>query len=36
MYPRIEAFLQQSMHEPTAYAEAIAQLEGLFTAERRH
>uniref|UniRef100_UPI000D34C0EB flagellar protein export ATPase FliI n=1 Tax=unclassified Variovorax TaxID=663243 RepID=UPI000D34C0EB len=35
MYPRIEAFLQQPMDERTAYAESIAQLEGLFAAERR-
>jgi flagellum-specific ATP synthase len=36
MYPRMEAFLQQAMDESTPYEQAIAQLEGLFTAERRH
>jgi flagellum-specific ATP synthase len=30
MYPRIEAFLQQSMHERADYEGAIAQLGGLF------
>ncbi|CAA2109849.1 flagellar protein export ATPase FliI [Variovorax paradoxus] len=35
MYPRIEAFLQQSMDERTPYEEAIGQLENLFRAERR-
>jgi flagellum-specific ATP synthase len=33
MYPRIEAFLQQSMDERTGYEDAIAQLEHLFEAE---
>ncbi|MNT54855.1 Flagellum-specific ATP synthase [compost metagenome] len=31
MYPRIEAFLQQSMHERTGYEEAIAHMDSLFT-----
>jgi flagellum-specific ATP synthase len=35
MYPRIESFLQQSMHERTGYEDSIAQLDGLFTPERR-
>ncbi|MGJ7612051.1 MULTISPECIES: flagellar protein export ATPase FliI [unclassified Variovorax] len=35
MYPRIESFLQQSMHERTGYEDSIAHLDGLFTPERR-
>ena len=30
LYPRIEAFLQQTMRERTDYPESIAQLKGLF------
>jgi flagellum-specific ATP synthase len=30
MYPRIEAFLQQSMEEPTDYAASIARMTKLF------
>jgi flagellum-specific ATP synthase len=32
LYPRIEAFLQQEMHERSDYAAAVAQLHGLFEA----
>lgn len=32
LYPRIEAFLQQTMHERTDYAASVSQLHGLFQA----
>jgi len=32
LYPAIEAFLQQEMHERTDYATSVAQLEALFRA----
>ena len=32
LYPKIEAFLQQTMHERTDYAAAISQLNALFKA----
>jgi flagellum-specific ATP synthase len=35
MYPRIESFLQQSMHERTDYTDSIAHLDSLFEPDPR-